>query len=310
MAWVSAHEGMRDHPKTRDLSRKLECSRHEAIGILVTLWLWGLNNADRDGNILSATAEDIADGIMYRGQSVGQSIGQSAKNTAEYLLDSLISSGWIDVSDDGHFILHDWDVWQDQWYKVLEKRDKDAERKRQQRQSSTQDNGQSTGQSAGQSIGQSIGQSTGTSTTNRNRNRNLTVTNTLNNQEDELPSAEGSQSPVPFGEIMKLYNEICVSLPKIKNIDGQRRKAVAARWRTYKTIETFKELFQATEGSDFLKGSNDRNWNADFDWIMKPNNFSKVLEGKYANKKGGETSGAGNGISSFRPSTGFKKAGE
>jgi hypothetical protein len=53
MAWVSAHEGMRDHPKTRDLSRKLECSRHEAIGILVTLWLWGLNNADRDGNILA-----------------------------------------------------------------------------------------------------------------------------------------------------------------------------------------------------------------------------------------------------------------
>ena len=64
MAWVSAHEGVRDHPKTRALARQLQCSRHEAIGILVTLWLWGLNNADRDGNILSATADDIADGIM------------------------------------------------------------------------------------------------------------------------------------------------------------------------------------------------------------------------------------------------------
>lgn len=30
LAWVSAHEGMRDHPKTRALARKLQCSRHES----------------------------------------------------------------------------------------------------------------------------------------------------------------------------------------------------------------------------------------------------------------------------------------
>lgn len=114
-----------------------------------------------------------------------------------------------------------------------------------------------------------------------------------------------SQPSVPFGEIMKLYNEICVSLPKIKNIDGQRRKAVAARWRTHKEIEVFKELFQATEASGFLKGNNDRNWNADFDWIMKPTNFSKVLEGKYKNKGGRDS---GRDIIQAPTLTGFKSA--
>ena len=37
--------------------------------------------------------------------------------------------------------------------------------------------------------------------------------------------------------------------------------------------------------SDFLKGNNNRNWTADIDWILKPNNFIKVLEGNYNKDK-------------------------
>jgi hypothetical protein len=37
--------------------------------------------------------------------------------------------------------------------------------------------------------------------------------------------------------------------------------------------------------SDFLKGNNNRNWTADIDWILKPNNFIKVLEGNYNKNK-------------------------
>jgi|GEM_PF-439785 len=192
MAWVSAHEGMRDHPKTRELSRKLQCSRHEAIGILVTLWLWSLNNADRDGNIKSATAEDIADGIMYRGQSTGQ----SAREAAEHLLESLISAGWIDIADDGHFILHDWDFWQDQWYKAQDKRAKAAADKRKQRQGGGENDmsdGQSTGQSERQEQGQYVGQSDRTSAPNRNRNRNHNRDLNHNREHDR----DGDTPPIP-----------------------------------------------------------------------------------------------------------------
>ena len=35
----------------------------------------------------------------------------------------------------------------------------------------------------------------------------------------------------------------------------------------------------------FLKGYNDRNWSADFDWMMQPKNISKILNHKYDDLK-------------------------
>ena len=39
------------------------------------------------------------------------------------------------------------------------------------------------------------------------------------------------------------------------------------------------------EESDFLKGKNNRDWSADFDWLMKDANLAKVLDGNYRNNK-------------------------
>ena len=36
--------------------------------------------------------------------------------------------------------------------------------------------------------------------------------------------------------------------------------------------------------SEFLNGHNEKVWKADFEWLMRPNNFIKVLEGKYHNR--------------------------
>ena len=51
------------------------------------------------------------------------------------------------------------------------------------------------------------------------------------------------------------------------------------------TQDDFITLFRKAQESDFLKGKNDRNWNADFDWLIKDANMAKVLEGKYDNKE-------------------------
>ena len=99
--------------------------------------------------------------------------------------------------------------------------------------------------------------------------------------EDTPPQAEAEHCP--FVKIKDLYHQICISYPKLRSIDGNRKKAIAARWRTYKSLEVFEELFTIAESSDFLKGNNQNNWSADFDWMMKPTNFSKILEHKYDN---------------------------
>ena len=95
------------------------------------------------------------------------------------------------------------------------------------------------------------------------------------------PLKGGQQDPVPFSKIVELYHSICISYPKLRAVEGNREKQIAARWKKYKSLDAFRELFEKAEASDFLKGENDRAWTADFDWLIRPTNMSKVLEGKY-----------------------------
>lgn len=96
-------------------------------------------------------------------------------------------------------------------------------------------------------------------------------------------------SPCPFKKIMELYHQICVSYPRIEDIDGERKKAVAARWRKYGDLAVFEQVFRIAQASSFMKGENGRNWSADFDWMMRPTNISKILEHKYDDKPTAQT---------------------
>jgi hypothetical protein len=73
-------------------------------------------------------------------------------------------------------------------------------------------------------------------------------------------------------------------IPTIRSIDGQRRSGTMARIREHGK-PAFAEAVKKAAASDFLNGKNDRGWVADFDWIIKPNNFIKVLEGNYDNRQ-------------------------
>lgn len=221
MAWISVYDGVKDHPKTRKLSNLLECKRHEAIGILVCLWLWGLENADRDGRILNATAEDISDGIMYRGQSVGQ----SAKDAADCLLKSLVEAGWIDIAETEHdYILHDWDIWQEQWYKAVDRREKETLRKREQRKKE------------GQVAGQSVGQSAGTAQHNRNRNLTVTVTKDIGGNIPPLTPQDDESAPTHSNKQADRFDAFWSAYP--------RRVGKEAARKSWTKIKPSEELFQ------------------------------------------------------------------
>ena len=89
---------------------------------------------------------------------------------------------------------------------------------------------------------------------------------------------------VNYEQIKDLYNEICVSFPRLTTLSDSRKKAIKARLNKY-TVEDLKKVFEKAEASDFLKGSNIRNWQANFDWLIKDSNFAKVKDGNYDNKK-------------------------
>lgn len=85
--------------------------------------------------------------------------------------------------------------------------------------------------------------------------------------------------------IIDIFHSICVSYPKVRSISDARKKAIQARLRVH-GADIIREVFEKAENSDFLRGKNDRNWSADFDWIMADRNFAKILDGKYDNRGG------------------------
>lgn len=88
---------------------------------------------------------------------------------------------------------------------------------------------------------------------------------------------------VDYQLIADMYNEICISFPRLKSLSDKRKKAIKARLKTYST-DDFRTLFEKAESSDFLKGSNSRNWSATFDWLISDANMAKVLDGNYDKK--------------------------
>ena len=100
----------------------------------------------------------------------------------------------------------------------------------------------------------------------------------------ECSVVEG-KGQVSYQLIADMYNETCVSFPRIRSFSDSRKKAIKARLNTY-SVDDFKLLFEKAESSSFLKGSNNRNWSATFDWLIQDKNMAKVLDGNYDDRKG------------------------
>lgn len=98
------------------------------------------------------------------------------------------------------------------------------------------------------------------------------------------PPSQGGTPPrpqIPYDSIRDAYNEICASFPRCTAINESRKKAIRARFNAGYTLDDFRQLFHKAENSSFLRGRNDRNWSATFDWLVKDSNMAKVLEGNY-----------------------------
>ena len=53
MAWITVDQKLIGG-KLRDFAKRSGISQNEAIGILIRLWLWGIDNAEESGRIVAA----------------------------------------------------------------------------------------------------------------------------------------------------------------------------------------------------------------------------------------------------------------
>lgn len=92
---------------------------------------------------------------------------------------------------------------------------------------------------------------------------------------------------IPFKEIFDAYARCLPKLPQLRIIDESRKAMIRSRWNAderFQTVDFWVRFFTHVSESDFLMGRTDRPWNGCcFDWLLKPANFRKVVEGNYTN---------------------------
>lgn len=80
----------------------------------------------------------------------------------------------------------------------------------------------------------------------------------------------------------KTMDDAGASIPRIETIQGRREAAIKARISEFGKAKVMRAIEIAAK-SQFLNGGGEKAFIASCDWIMRPNNFPKVVEGNYNN---------------------------
>lgn len=130
MAWISVDQKVLGG-KLRKTFKDIGCSRSEALGILVSLWLWAIDNTDPDGLIVGADRSDVAEQIR---------VGVINLDPEE-VVDKLVSNGWIDEPEPGKIYIHDWFEWRAFYNRYVNGKEKHAENMRAYREKNKAESG-------------------------------------------------------------------------------------------------------------------------------------------------------------------------
>ena len=116
-----------------------------------------------------------------------------------------------------------------------------------------------------------------------------TETETETETDNTMSTGVDGRISIRYQEIVDLFNSICVSLNKVRNLTDTRKKKIKS---AYKLLNgDYEGLFKRVEESDFLSGRSGKWDKCGFDWIMKQENMVKILEGNYDNKGGNNNGG-------------------
>jgi len=95
MAWIEVHQPLVSHKKTMALCDALAIEPAHAVGHLVCLWLWSIDNAPH-GDLSEVGAATIASAAGW------------PRAKAKQFLDAVVQSGFLEQRD-GRLYIHDFD---------------------------------------------------------------------------------------------------------------------------------------------------------------------------------------------------------
>jgi uncharacterized protein YdaU (DUF1376 family) len=96
----------------------------------------------------------------------------------------------------------------------------------------------------------------------------------------ELP--EEPENSLKPQHVVDEWNQVALrcGLPQIVGLTGKRLRHLKSRIREHPLDHWF-EAFNAIERNPWMHGENDRGWRADFDFLLQPSSFQKLIEGSY-----------------------------
>jgi hypothetical protein len=118
---------------------------------------------------------------------------------------------------------------------------------------------------------------------------------------DAPPAVGGNKKPpykvpdCPYQAIVDAYHEALPQCPRVEVLSDQRKRYIQARWKQVCVddkldakagLEWFVDFFQHVAASKFLTGrvgrkDGGRPFFASLDWLMGPEKFARVYEGRY-----------------------------
>ena len=246
--WIKITTDMFDNRKIKHLRRLPEGNS------IVLIWVMLLTMAGRcnaSGMIF------LTENIPYSPKMLADELGFE-ENTVKLALQALENFNMI-VTDGHYFSISGWEEYQN-----IEGMDKIREQNRLRKQK----------QRENQKLLPEM-----------SRDCHVTVTQCHATEEDKEKELEKEleRDIIDYSSIVELFHSICKSFPRVRSLSDARKKAIRARMKSY-SMDDFKTVFQNAEDSSFLKGKNDRNWSASFDWLIADKNMAKVLEGQYADR--------------------------
>lgn len=118
---------------------------------------------------------------------------------------------------------------------------------------------------------------------------------------------ESPKERINYEDVLAQFKAICTELPQPKALNDSRRRAIRnCKAQLDRQGMTFEGFFKKIADSDFLcRMSSGRTWKADIDFVLRPAQVVKIIEGGYDNRKAPAKKGSG--VISREPSYDFDK---
>ena len=92
-----------------------------------------------------------------------------------------------------------------------------------------------------------------------------------------------------------------LQLAKVSNLTNGRKSKLRARLKEAGGLQGWSIALEKVRKATWMHGANERGWRANFDFMLKPDNFTKLMEGGYdqGRKRAGVGSTGGNGFAAL-----------